>query len=135
MASPGREITVASGTFLTLKYSVYVPLAMSESEGGGSNSTGYIMLLLGVFLLMIGWGMVLGGFANSTEMFVAMMVLQVAGIVFVLFGWRIIADPSRAKAPSPPHYNEFEVVCERCEKPVPSGAANCPNCGNSIEWD
>jgi len=124
-----------NGTFLTLKYPVYVLLAMSESEGRRSNSIGYVTMLLGVFLVMTGWGVVLGNLASTTEMFVAMMVIQVIGIVLVLIGWRIIVDPNRARAPSPPHYNEFEVVCENCERPVPSGAASCPNCGNRIEWD
>jgi uncharacterized paraquat-inducible protein A len=96
---------------------------------------GYLMLLIGAFLVLVGWSVVLAGSATATEMFLAMMVVQVIGIVLILYGWKVITDPSRIKVPPPPHYNEFSVVCERCDQPLPSGAESCPRCGNRIEWD
>ncbi len=104
-------------------------------EGAKSNANGYLMLLIGVILIVVGWMVVLEGYASTTGMFLAMMALQVIGIVLAFFGLRTIFDPTRKNAPSPSPFSEFSVVCERCEKEVPSGAANCPNCGNPIEWD
>ncbi len=108
---------------------------MTVPEEDKSNATGYLMLLLGVVLVVSGWILVLGGYASSMGMFAAMMVVQVIGIVLVFFGLRTIFDPARRNAPSPSAYSEFSVVCDRCEKEVPSGAESCPSCGNPIEWD
>lgn len=108
---------------------------MTPVEEGRSNSSGYLMLLIGVILIVLGWTVVLEGFAGETAMFTAMMAVQLAGIVLAFLGLRIIFDPDRRNAPAPSAYNEFSVVCERCEKPVPSGAEKCPSCGNPIEWD
>jgi hypothetical protein len=108
---------------------------MTVPEEGKSNATGYLMLLIGVVLVVSGWIVVLGGYASSTDMFVTMMVVQVIGIVLVFLGLRTIFDPARRNAPSPSPYSEFSVVCDRCEKEVPSGAESCPSCGNPIEWD
>lgn len=99
------------------------------------NASGYLLLLLGAPLIILGWAVVLEGYASSIDMFLYMMLVQVAGIVLAFLGLRIIFDPKRRNAPAPSDYNEFSVVCERCEKPVPSGAEKCPNCGNPIEWD
>jgi hypothetical protein len=108
---------------------------MTVPEEGKSNAIGYLMLLIGIIAILTGWTVVLEGYASSVEMFAAMMVVQVIGIVLVFLGLRIVFDPTRKNAPSPSTYSEFSVVCERCEKEVPSGAESCPNCGNHIEWD
>lgn len=108
---------------------------MTAPEDVKSNASGYPMLLLGVLLIIIGWAVVLEGYAPSSDMFLFMMLVQVAGIVLAFLGLRIIFDPRRRNAPAPSDFNEFSVVCERCEKPVPSGVTSCPNCGNPIEWD
>jgi len=108
---------------------------MTVPEEGKSNATGYLMLLIGVVLVVSGWIVVLGGYASSTDLFAAMMVVQVIGIVLAFLGLRTIFDPARRNAPSPSPYSEFSVVCDRCEKEVPSGAESCPSCGNPIEWD
>jgi hypothetical protein len=109
---------------------------MTVPEEGKSNANGFLMLLIGVVMVVLGWAVVLGGYIASLDLFfVAMMLVMVMGIVLAFLGLRIIFDPSRRKAPSPSPYNEFSVVCERCEKEVPSGATSCPNCGNPIEWD
>jgi len=110
-------------------------LDMTAPEEGKSNTMGYLMLLIGVTLVLTGWAVVLAGYASSTDMFAAMMVVTVIGIVLVFFGFRTIFDPARRNAPSPSPYSEFSVVCDRCEKEVPSGAESCPSCGNPIEWD
>ncbi|MDD1746598.1 MAG: zinc ribbon domain-containing protein [Methanomassiliicoccales archaeon] len=108
---------------------------MTTSEEGKSNASGYLMLLIGVIAILTGWTVVLEGYASTMTMFAAMMIVQVIGIVLAFLGLRIVFDPARRKAPAPSPYSEFSVVCERCEKEVPSGAENCPNCGNPIEWD
>ncbi|HUL39586.1 MAG TPA: hypothetical protein VLU38_04770 [Methanomassiliicoccales archaeon] len=108
---------------------------MTAPEEDRSNSSGYLMLLIGVVLVVVGWMVVLSGYASTAAMFIAMMVVQVVGIVLAFFGLKIIFDPTRKNAPAPSTYNEFSVVCERCEEEVPSGAKNCPNCGNPIDWD
>jgi hypothetical protein len=108
---------------------------MAVPEEGMSNSSGYLMLLIGAFLVVVGWMVVLGGYASNTMLFIAMMAVQVLGIVLAFFGLRIIFDPTRKNAPAPSPFSEFFVVCERCEEEIPSGVKNCPNCGNPIEWD
>lgn len=100
-----------------------------------SNASGYLMVLVGALLFIISLTVVLEGYASENVMILAMIAVQVLGIVIAFLGARIIFDPSRRSVPAPPAYNEFSVVCERCEKPVPSGAEKCPHCGNPIEWD
>jgi len=108
---------------------------MTVPEEGKSNASGYLMLLIGIMAIFTGWIVVLEGYATSMEMFAAMMVVQVIGIVLAFLGLRIIFNPARRNAPAPSPFSEFSVVCERCEREVPSGAESCPNCGNPIEWD
>lgn len=110
-------------------------MAMSENQGRRSNAVGFPMLLIGIFMVIGSWSVVLTGSASDPAMFMAMMAVQVVGILLILFGWKVISDPKRSKVPPPPHYNEFSVACERCDRPVPSGAERCPSCGNHIEWD
>ncbi|MEM0449017.1 MAG: hypothetical protein QW520_04260 [Methanomassiliicoccales archaeon] len=108
---------------------------MSDNAMRRSNAIGYPMLLLGVLMILGSWSVVLTGSASDTIIFIAMMAVQVMGILLMLYGWKVITDPERAKVPMPPRYNEPYVVCEKCEKPVPAGARKCPACGNTIEWD
>ena len=119
-----------------MKYRMSISRRMTVPEEDKSNASGFLMLLIGVVMVVLGWAVVLGGYITSLDLFfMAMMLVMVMGIVLIFLGLRIIFDPSRRNAPSPSPYNEFSVVCERCEKEVPSGAASCPNCGNPIEWD
>lgn len=118
-----------------MKYPRAILTDMTDPAEGKSNAIGYLMLLIGVVLIITGWTLVLGGYATSADMFfISLMIVQVLGIVLAFLGLKIIFDPSRRNVSSPPLY-EFSVVCERCEKEVPSGAESCPNCGNRIEWD
>ena len=71
---------------------------MTGPEEERSNTNGYLMLLIGAVLLVVGWMVVLEGYASDTMLFIAMMVVQVVGIVLAFFGLKIIFDPTRKNA-------------------------------------
>jgi ribosomal protein L40E len=65
---------------------------------------------------------------------IAMMALMVVGIVIAFIGFQRIMSPNLPPMVPPRHYNEYSVVCERCETELPPDAQECPKCGNKIEW-
>lgn len=112
---------------------------MTSEDKTAPKTWGLVMLLVGIVLAI---GSLAAAIDNSLYagqdpfgiFSIAMMALMVVGIVIAFIGFQRIMSPNLPPMVPPRRYNEYSVVCERCETELPPDAKECPKCGNKIEW-
>lgn len=112
---------------------------MTEENRTQPKTWGLVMLLLGVLLALGAFIVAVdGSYFGSEQAFgaasIAMMALMVVGIVIAFLGFQRVMRTDLPPMAPPRHYNEYQVVCEKCEAEIPPGATECPKCGNKIDW-
>jgi hypothetical protein len=95
-------------------------------------SSGYLLLLLGVIFFLSAISGLAANFVASIEGYIFLYALMIAGIVIGFLGFQIILNPDIEGNTFPAHFNEYEVLCEKCGKVIPVDATICPFCGNQI---
>ena len=95
-------------------------------------SGGYLLLLLGVILFLSSVSGLAANFVSNVEGYVFLYAVMIVGIVIAFLGFQIIMSPDIEGNTFPAHFNEYEVLCERCGKVIPADATVCPFCGNPI---
>ena len=113
---------------------------MATEDKTAPKTWGLVMICVGIFLAIGAFASAIYGSVNNGEealgvFSISMMVLMVAGIVIAFLGFQRVMSSKLPPMVPPRHYNEYQIVCDRCETELQPGVPECPKCGNKIEWN
>ena len=107
----------------------------TAQPGAGSKTKGFLLLFVGVVLALSALIAIATGFVYTLEGDVVLIAAMLIGVVLACVGFFIIINPNLPPAAPPSPYNEYQIVCEKCERVIPEGVSKCPHCGNPIDWE